>query len=30
VARFEAGAYDDDALAAGLIQKYEVRIAALE
>ena len=30
VARFEAGAYDDDARAADLIQEYEARIAALE
>ena len=30
VARFEAGAYDDDSQAAELIQEYEARIAALE
>ena len=30
VARFEAGAYGDDARAADLIQEYEARIAALE
>jgi putative transposase len=30
VARFEAGAYDDDARAADLIQEYEARIAALD
>src|SRR5437588_6042595 len=30
VARFEAGAYDDDAQAADLIQEYEAKIAALE
>ena len=30
VARFEAGAYDDDARAADLIQEYEAKIAALE
>ncbi len=30
VARFEAGAYDDDNRAADLIQEYEARIAALE
>jgi transposase-like protein len=29
VARFEAGAYDDEARAADLIQEYEARIAAL-
>jgi transposase len=30
VAKFEAGAFDDDAQAADLIQEYEARIAALE
>ena len=30
VAKYEAGAYDDDAGAADLIQAYEARIAALE
>ena len=30
VARFEAGAYDDDNRAAELIQEYEAKIAALE
>ena len=30
VARYEAGAFDDDAQAADLIQEYEARIAALE
>ena len=30
VAKFEAGAFDDDARAADLIQEYEARIAALE
>ncbi len=30
VARFEAGAFDEDARAADLIQEYEARIAALE
>ncbi len=30
VARFEAGAYDEDNRAAELIQEYESRIAALE
>ena len=30
VGKFEAGALDDDVLAADLIQEYEARIAALE
>jgi transposase len=30
VAKYEAGAFDDDAGAADLIQAYEARIAALE
>src|SRR3546814_980147 len=30
VQRYEAGAFDDDATAADLIQEYEARIAALE
>jgi hypothetical protein len=30
VAKFEAGAFDDDAQAADLIQEYEAKIAALE
>ena len=30
VARYEAGAFDDDAKAADLLQAYEARIAALE
>jgi transposase len=30
VARYEAGAFDDDTRAADLIQAYEARIAALE
>lgn len=30
VEKYEAGAFDDDACAAGLIQTYEARIAALE
>src|SRR5215467_15543640 len=30
VAKFEAGAFDDDAQAADLIQEYAARIAALE
>ena len=30
VARYEAGAFDDDAQAAYLVQEYEARIAALE
>ena len=30
VAKYEAGAFDDDARAADLIQAYEARIAALE
>jgi transposase len=30
VAKYEAGAFDDDAKAADLIQAYEARIAALE
>ena len=30
VAKYEAGAFDDDARAADLIQEYEARIAALE
>ncbi len=30
VAKFEAGAFDDDAQAADLLQEYEARIAALE
>src|SRR5580765_3063094 len=30
VARYEAGAFDDDAQAADLVQEYEARIAALE
>lgn len=30
VARFEAGAFDDDARAADLIQEHEAKIAALE
>ena len=30
VVKFEAGAFDDDARAADLIQEYEARIAALE
>jgi transposase len=30
VARYEAGAFDDDAQAADLLQAYEARIAALE
>ena len=30
VAKYEAGALDDDARAADLIQEYEARIAALE
>jgi transposase len=30
VARFEAGAFDEDARAADLIQEYEAKIAALE
>ena len=30
VAKYEAGAFDDDASAADLIQAYEARIAALE
>jgi transposase-like protein len=30
VAKFEAGAFDDDARAADLIQEYEAKIAALE
>jgi hypothetical protein len=29
-ARFEAGAFDEDARAADLIQEYEAKIAALE
>jgi transposase len=30
VAKFEAGAFDEDAQAADLIQEYEARVAALE
>src|SRR4051812_20841081 len=30
VAKFEAGAFDEDAQAADLLQEYEARIAALE
>jgi transposase len=30
VQKYEAGAFDDDAAAADMIQEYEVRIAALE
>ncbi|MEL6979159.1 MAG: transposase [Pseudomonadota bacterium] len=30
VQKFEAGAFDEDAKAADLVQEYEVRIAALE
>jgi transposase len=30
VARYEAGAFDDEARAADLLQEYEARIAALE
>ncbi|MBA1145401.1 hypothetical protein [Mesorhizobium neociceri] len=30
VRKYEQGAFDDDAQAAGLIQEYEARIAALE
>ena len=30
VAKYEAGAFDDDAQAADLIQEYEAKIAALE
>ena len=30
IARYEAGAFDDDAKAADLLQAYEARIAALE
>jgi transposase len=30
VARYEAGAFDEDALAADLLQEYEAKIAALE
>ena len=30
VARYEAGAFDDDARAADLLQEYEAKIAALE
>ena len=30
VAKYEAGAFDEDAEAAGLIQAYEARIAALD
>jgi transposase len=30
VEKYEAGAFDEDALAADLIQEYEARIAALE
>lgn len=30
VEKYEAGAFDDDVCAAGLIQTYEARIAALE
>ena len=30
VQRYEAGAFDDDATAADMIQEYEARIAALE
>jgi transposase len=30
VARYEAGAFDEDAHAADLVQEYEARIAALE
>src|SRR5215471_21328551 len=30
VAKYEAGAFDDDAQAADLIQQYEAKIAALE
>lgn len=30
MAKFEAGAFDEDAQAADLIQEYEARIAALE
>jgi transposase-like protein len=30
VAKFEAGAFDEDAAAADLIQEYEAKIAALE
>jgi transposase-like protein len=30
VSKYEAGAFDDDAQAADLIQEYEARIAALE
>lgn len=30
VSKYEAGAFDDDARAADLIQEYEARIAALE
>ena len=30
VMRFEAGAFDEDAEAAGLLQEYEAKIAALE
>ena len=30
VAKYEAGAFDDDAMAADVIQAYEARIAALE
>ncbi len=30
VQKYEAGAFDDDALAADVIEEYEARIAALE
>lgn len=30
VQRYEAGAFDEDATAAGMVQEYEARIAALE
>ena len=30
VQRFEAGAFDDDSVAADLVEQYEARIAALE
>jgi transposase len=30
VAKYEAGAFEDDVVAAGLLQEYEAKIAALE
>ena len=30
VAKFEAGAFDDDAQAADLLQKYQAKVAALK